>query len=244
MGEAHEASREDERQVIMLPDSAVDFISDEDIETAAALLLTDYRNQSSRDETPVPVEAIAEHYLDYSIDITNDGLFMDPEFLGGISFETNTIFVNTSVEQHEGRYNFTIAHEIGHHVLHKELYDALVDDRSKILCREDSHKPLIELQADRFAAALLMPRDLFISSSPKKKPRSLKSAMRIANLIRKEHGLNNVSLSAIINRLKDLDLIASDIPYQTGKQWRSAKFHNPILHYFKPIYRLLKKIVN
>jgi len=103
MGEAHEASREDERQVIMLPDSAVDFISDENIETAAALLLTDYRNQSSRDETPVPVEAIAEHDLGYSIDITNDGLFVDPEFLGGISFETNTIFVNTSVEQHEGR---------------------------------------------------------------------------------------------------------------------------------------------
>jgi len=228
----------------MLPDSAVDFISNEDIESAAALLLSDYRSHSSRDDIPVPVEAIAEHHLGYVIDITNDGLFVDPEFLGGISFETNTIFVNTSVEQHEGRYNFTIAHEIGHHVLHKELYDALIDDRSKILCREDSHKPLIELQADRFAAALLMPRDLFLSSSPNKKPRSLKSAMRIANLIRNEHGLNNVSLSAVINRLKDLDLIASEIPYQTGKQWRTAKYSNPLLRHFKPIYRLLKKIVN
>jgi len=103
---------------------------------------------------------------------------------------------------------------------------------------------LIELQADRFAAALLMPSDLFISSAPIKKPRSLKGAIRIANFIRKEHGLNNVSLSAVINRLKDLDLIAPEIPYQTGKQWRTAKYSHPLLRHFKPIYRLLKKIVN
>ena len=86
---------------------------------------------------PVPVESIAEHFLKYDLEITDDGLFADPTFLGGISFETKTIFVNTSIEDNEGRYTFTIAHEIGHHVLHKDVYDELISDRSQIMCREE-----------------------------------------------------------------------------------------------------------
>ena len=70
---------------------------------------------------PVPVEDIAEHYLGYQIDFVNEGLFSDPEILGGIDFDENKIYVNASVEDHDGRYAFTIAHEIGHHVLHLSL---------------------------------------------------------------------------------------------------------------------------
>ena len=33
----------------------------------------------------------------------------------------------------------------------------MVVDRSQILCREEKKKPLIERQADRFAASLMMP---------------------------------------------------------------------------------------
>ena len=49
-------------------------------------------------------------------------LFSDPEFLGGINFDKNEIYVNVAIENHDGRYAFTVAHEIGHHVLHKEVY--------------------------------------------------------------------------------------------------------------------------
>ena len=68
--------------------------------------------------------------------------------------------INSSIEHDLGRYSFTLAHEIGHHVLHRQFYfEHLVDGETKIICREANIKPIIERQADRFAAALLMPAE-------------------------------------------------------------------------------------
>jgi len=168
-------------------------------------------------------------------------LFANPEFLGGISFEEKVIYVNTSVEEHEGRYMFTVAHEIGHHVLHRELYDQHIQDRSQILCREEKQKPLIERQADRFAAALLMPRGMIQESRvirSSTRPKSLSGAMNVAKGLQDECGFTNVSLSALVNRLRDLDLISDSIPYQTGVRWKGrhrSKFHG--------IYRFLRRLL-
>ena len=226
----------------MLPDAAVEDIFGDLIEEAADHLLDKYRDFAGSFNLPVPVESIAEHFLGYDLEITDEGLFADPSFLGGISFETNTIFVNASIEDHEGRYTFTIAHEIGHHVLHKELYDELIADRSQILCREEKQKPLIERQADRFAAALMMPRYILsdeVQRFSQKMPRTLGEALRLANYLKNESGFKNVSISAVVNRLKDLGLIHQSIPYQTGKAWRRASQGNSLAillravrHYF------------
>ena len=63
------------------------------------------------------------------------------------------IYVN---EKHpEVRRRFTIAHEIGHFCLHKDLIgDGIVEDA---LWRADNLSNKIEAQANRFAANLLMP---------------------------------------------------------------------------------------
>lgn len=226
----------------MLPDAAIEDIFGDRIEEAADNLLDEYLDFAGEFRLPVPVESIAEHFLKYDLEITDEGLFSDPSFLGGISFETNTIFVNASIEDHEGRYTFTIAHEIGHHVLHKDLYDELVADRSQILCREEKQKPLIERQADRFAAALMMPRYVLsgeVKKLSQKMPKTIGEALRLANDLKKESDFDNVSISALVNRLKDLGLIHQSIPYQTGKGWRRASRRNPlaiilgaIRHYF------------
>ena len=63
---------------------------------------------------PVPVEEIAEQFLGYEIDFSETGIFSDPDILGGIDFEKNKIYVNASVADHDGRYSFTVAHELGH----------------------------------------------------------------------------------------------------------------------------------
>jgi len=87
-------------------------LSDEHIEASATQLLSDYSEFSGTSVgTPIPVEAIAEHFLGYEIEISDEGLFADPDYLGGIIFANNVIQVNASVESNEGRYNFTIAHE-------------------------------------------------------------------------------------------------------------------------------------
>jgi len=214
----------------VLPDSAVEDIFGDFIEEAADRLLDEYRDFSGTFDLPVPVESIAEHFLKYDLEITDDGLFADPTFLGGISFETKTIFVNASIEDHEGRYTFTIAHEIGHHVLHKDVYDELISDRSQIMCREEKKKPLIERQADRFAAALMMPRQTItaeVNRLVNVGPKSLGGALKLAGQLQSTSGFRNVSVAALVNRLKDLNLIHDSIPYQTGKKWRSVNHRNP-----------------
>ena len=172
--------------------------------------------------TPIPVEDMAEHYLGYEIDITDEGLFSDPNFLGGIDFEESKIYVNVSVEDHDGRYAFTVAHEIGHHVLHKESYlESHTEGEKEILCRDASEKPKIELEADRFAAALLMPSDLvqgaYAGLDGKRKVKTIGQARGLANQLINDAGFDNVSNTAMINRLIDLKIIPSFVGYQTGQ---------------------------
>jgi Zn-dependent peptidase ImmA (M78 family) len=192
----------------------------DEVEKLADELNTDYKSSTGPALTiPIPVEDIAEHYLGYSIDITNEGLFSDPNFLGGIDFEQNLIYVNASVEDHDGRYAFTVAHEIGHHVLHKEAYlNDKEQGQKEILCRDTGNKPHIEIEADRFAAALLMPSgavlEVFNRVKPKRKVATIGQARGVASEVMKEGGFSNVSNTAMINRLIDLGAIKA--PYQNG----------------------------
>lgn len=198
--------------------------STEEIETLADKLIQDYASHVELPSTitpPIPVEDIAEHYLGYSIEITNEGVFADPEMLGGIDFDAKVIFTNVSVEDHDGRYSFTVAHELGHHVLHREAYlqQENVED-AEILCRDASEKPQIEIEADRFAAALLMPSEMIRSALPAVAPRpkvsSIGQARGLASRVIKAGGFANVSNTAMINRLMDLGMISHTIGYQTG----------------------------
>ena len=192
---------------------------------------------------PIPIEDIAEHFLGYSIDITDEGLFSDPDFLGGIDFDQNLIYVNASVEAHDGRYAFTVAHEIGHHTLHKEAF-LLSNEYSEkgILCRDTKEKPRIEVEADRFAAALLMPSDVVLEAvhviSPKPKVNSIGQARGLASKLINEGQFSNVSNSAMINRLIDLKLVPEFVGYQNG-QFRKGR-RRPSLSMM--VHRTLSKI--
>ena len=192
---------------------------------------------------PVPVEDIAEHYLGYQIDFVNEGLFSDPEILGGIDFDENKIHVNASVEDHDGRYAFTIAHEIGHHVLHRDAYlKENLEGEKEILCRDARNKPRIELEADRFAAALLMPaqsvRDILSQVNSSQKVKTIGQARGLASKIIKEGELNNVSNTAMVNRLIDLKVISDYIGYQKGINSQHSKLS--VFSYLT--YRLRKLI--
>ena len=196
-------------------------LSNEHIEAAASRLLADFSESAGGSMgTPIPVEAIAEHFLGYEIEISDEGLFADPDYLGGIIFANNVIQVNASVESNEGRYNFTIAHEIGHHVLHREAYlEASAENARNILCRDTNDKPLIEKQADRFAAALLMPQQAVsdaVSAVPR--PSKLKTPRAVrgyAATVARAGSMGNVSNTAMVNRLIDLGYL-SEASYQRG----------------------------
>ena len=199
---------------------------EEDIEQAANDLLSDYQNKFSWDpQCPIPVERIAEKHLGYRIEITDDDIYKDAEILGGIIFADKIIQVNGSIENHDGRYSFTIAHELGHHCLHKELFQKLSmesDEHTK-MCRETGEKPLTEQQADTFASYLLMPTKFVNKAYIKafgdtnevfdigyKKRHMLGS---IASRVIESGDFNNVSLTAMTNRLIGMGLITG-VSYQ------------------------------
>ena len=181
-------------------------------ESANELLQAYFASIGERVSLPIPVEDIAEFYLGYELAYTDEGMFADSDVLGGICFHTQTIFINTAVESHEGRHAFTIAHEIGHHCLHKKIALAIANN---MMCR-DKVKPVEEQQADRFAAALLMPDTLLQCHVKTRKLSDPYKAFQLAKKVKAELKLSNVSVSALVNRMIDLQLITG-LPYQRSK---------------------------
>ncbi len=75
-------------------------------------------------------------------------------------------------ERYRGRLRFSLAHEIGHFVLHKEIYDKFdiknVDDFRRFIpeITQEQYSKL-EVQADMFANNFLIPRDKLIQERDK-----------------------------------------------------------------------------
>ncbi|MEV6525923.1 ImmA/IrrE family metallo-endopeptidase [Longispora sp. NPDC051575] len=107
-------------------------------------------------EPPVPIEAIAE---------AQGALILRNHFPGyesGFALREGgrwVIGVNTATSPR--RQRFTIAHELGHLLLHD---DPLITDYSVLVGMRDENSSLgthrQEVEANGFAAAILMPQDL------------------------------------------------------------------------------------
>ncbi len=107
---------------------------------------------------PVDCRAIAEGF-----GITVHGDDIDAEFEGGLFIEPGltAIIYNNNIRE-EGRKNFTLGHELGHFILHKdrkELRCSLADLTN--FSANPTHAANIEQEANRFAVTLLMPPDDF-----------------------------------------------------------------------------------
>jgi IrrE N-terminal-like domain len=68
------------------------------------------------------------------------------------------IFYNADMAS-EGRINFTLAHELGHYLLHRLAYPQGIRCGDQDVVRWDSGYGQIEHQANEFSATLLMPLD-------------------------------------------------------------------------------------
>src|SRR5262245_58910044 len=113
---------------------AVPFLSAKEIESAATTLLVEFGGlgNGGRLKPPVPVEQILEKHLKLTLDfddlheklgVPRDG--EEPDVLGALWAESGQVFIDESLDpdehpEQEGRYRFTLAHEIGHWCLHKD----------------------------------------------------------------------------------------------------------------------------
>jgi len=151
------------------------YLKNSTIEKESIKLLESYSKDTGKFlAKPVdPIDII--EYLGYDVDFRKDGIYEDKNILGGLRISEKKVEINENLSDHEGRMNFTAAHETGHIVLHAPLYiDQMTtgqleissnDSGNDILCRKDAgfegdKKEPEEWQADKFAAYLLMPTSL------------------------------------------------------------------------------------
>lgn len=142
-----------------------------DVALSAQRLLSEYDEAFGLgDVPPVPVEEIAESYLLLNITERDDlrtvsGAPKDGGRLSGLlTAADQTIWVDArEARRSPERRRFTIAHEVGHWVLHARQGD--VEDFQRF-CRpidlkaEEDRGREVEREANRFAAELLMPEEI------------------------------------------------------------------------------------
>lgn len=117
---------------------------------------------------PIPVEAIAEKYLEFTLEFDDlKEMLGIPDVLGATWAKEKRMVINKSLlDGVEGRITFTCAHEIGHWILHrKHLFNQSKgfhrlgeSDEATVVCRMSTAKLRGEWQADYFSSCLLMPQ--------------------------------------------------------------------------------------
>ena len=116
-------------------------------------------NQNCITDPPVPVEELAE-VLDTRVRYSP----FDGELAGMLYRDEGQRIIGVNSFHHPNRQRFTIAHELGHLCLHKGNVHI---DRTFGVKRRDENSSLAidpeEIEANRFAAELLMPYDMLMT---------------------------------------------------------------------------------
>lgn len=113
---------------------------------------------------PVPVERI--------IKARNIALQYAPleESLSGMAYIKDGVgIIGVNALHHPNRQRFSAAHELAHHMLHPEELEKAVhiDSGLRVLFRDEvsaQGTDALEVEANAFAAELLMPRDLLVAA--------------------------------------------------------------------------------
>ena len=208
------------------------YLKNSTIEKESRKLMGDFSNKTGHKlSAPIPVFDIIE-YLGYDVDFRKDGIYEDKNLLGGTLIDQKTIEINENLSDHEGRMNFTAAHEVGHIILHVPFYNEKHGkdvSEHKIISRKDggfegTKKEPEEWQADKFAAFLLMPSELIKKAFFKNYKRPVNVRKRrlleiffpkpafvkgyaIAKEIIRAGKFDNVSKMAMLNRLIGMRLV-------------------------------------
>ncbi len=133
------------------------------------------KDDVDRNKPAIDMDRFFNNYLlDMNIEFDPQKKDIGPDVLGKTTFypdglELIQISNLIDKDQNLGRYNFTLAHEIFHALHHRPLFGK--GDYSEIKCLNRDifpaegrkyNLPLHEMQANSGAAALLMPKDIFI----------------------------------------------------------------------------------
>ncbi|NLX20224.1 MAG: ImmA/IrrE family metallo-endopeptidase [Phycisphaerae bacterium] len=106
-------------------------------------------------QLPIPVEQWIESPLGFHFGFA-DLSYLGEGVLGATFIREREILIDEQVIDHDGRCRFTCAHELGHMLLHQKVRPEFHETSDLGPGSDD----MIEREADRFAAAFLMPLPL------------------------------------------------------------------------------------
>jgi len=162
-------------------------------------------------ERPIPLERIIEHY-----GISQVTLPASDDIFGAIVREDGNVMIAVNPDQHPNRQRFTIAHELAHFFLHYRDGTGRVehvDTDFRVSWRNSVSSQGVdwnEIEANRFAAALLMPEDMLRKDLDSDEFQTLDSpaVQRLASLYK-------VSRLAMHFRLVNMGLLPPDVDPST-----------------------------
>jgi len=143
-----------------MDDVFVPYKNHDHIEKVAADFLHKYH---PKDTYPTPIEEIVEFKLGIDI-IPIPGLHEIIEIDGFISSDLSNISVDEYVYKHrQGRYRFTLAHEVGHAIMHEGVYkhrefNTTGEWRDFMETFPENQWSWLEWQANQFAGLVLVPK--------------------------------------------------------------------------------------
>jgi Zn-dependent peptidase ImmA (M78 family) len=133
----------------------------------------EFRNKHWGDIVPVDIEQIIEFKLNIEI-IPIPNLYRQCNADALISSDWQIIYVdneNYLDDRYYNRLRFSLAHEIGHFILHQDLYESFgiksVENFYNIIDQLGQDYGNIESHANRFANQLLVPREKLLLEKEK-----------------------------------------------------------------------------
>ncbi|MEW6009571.1 MAG: ImmA/IrrE family metallo-endopeptidase [Candidatus Omnitrophota bacterium] len=170
----------------------ISFYTPQELETFAEVFLEKFHKPA--DSLPVEIDTIVEADLDIRI-LPFSCLEQNYGLHGYLALSLKKIYIDQYImdeDNFERRYRFTIAEEVAHSLLHKDLFKDVktpkeyLDALDKI--SESAHAQM-DIDAKRLAEAILMPAVLF-----------RKESLRIATEIGKN---NKTGKSSLFSKLAD-----------------------------------------
>src|SRR5581483_826229 len=151
---------------------------------------------------PFPHENVLDQHSDLRIHYVE---LEDPEDSGVILYKDNEFTILVNIAKPITRQHFTLAHELGHYFLHKDILrqeqgivdnDETVDGPNLLYRLDDASAERLEIEANNFAASLIMPTDL------------VRRAWEATKDINACARIFNVSIAAMALRLTKLGVFA------------------------------------
>lgn len=138
---------------------------------------------------------------------------------GSYHIPSKAIYIDKSLKIGEPRFNFTLAHEIGHFVMHRNIRPTVLgdrggstiedNDRDLVLDQLQTNNPRtwIEWQANSFASSLLLPRATVLSAVMKRQC-ELGISRNIGKVYLDRQAANYKNFKSIIDYLVEVYIVS------------------------------------